>query len=105
MEAYTSIDNAQPDGYVFHTANGTSISPSNFETNWRNILKLAGLPPRHFHALRHTHATELLAKGLPLLEISKRLGHSKPTHTLNLYGHSIKGYDEKIVEQVISIYL
>jgi len=92
LEAYSSIEKAQPNGYVFHTANGTSISPSNFETNWWRILKLADIPPRHFHAVRHTHATELLAKGIPILEVSKCLGHSKPSHTLNLYGHAIKGY-------------
>lgn len=91
--------------YVFHTVNGTSISPSNFETNWKRILELADIPHKHFHALRHTHATELLGKNLPLLEVSKRLGHSKPAHTLNMYGHAIKGFEDKIADEVCRIYL
>ena len=104
-EAYASIDNAQPNGYVFHSANGTPLKPSNVERMWRRILQLAGLPHRHFHALRHTHATELLAKGVPMLEVSRRLGHSDPTITLKLYGHVIKGYDEKISAEVSNIFL
>lgn len=92
-------------GYVFHTINGTAISPRNLERNWKRILELAGLPHRHFHALRHTHATELLAKGIPILEVSHRLGHAKTSHTLDLYEHAIKNYEDKIADQVSSIFI
>jgi len=43
-----------------------------------------------FHALRHTHASALIAAGLDVLTISRRLGHAKPTTTLNTYGHLFK---------------
>lgn len=38
-----------------------------------------------FNSLRHYHATKLLASGIPLKDVSVRLGHSKPTTTLNNY--------------------
>ena len=47
-----------------------------------------------FHALRHTHASILLASGLPVLTVSKRLGHSKASMTLDVYGHLMPRADD-----------
>lgn len=91
--------------YVFHTKNGTPYSVRNTSRTWRSILKAAGVAHRKLHALRHTHATQLLAHGIPLLEVAKRLGHSKPSHTLNLYGHYVPGYDQGIPDKVDAIFL
>lgn len=92
------------DGYVFHTSTGTPYRASNIAKIWKAILKEANIPYKNFHVLRHTHATQLLANNIPLLEVSKRLGHSKPSTTLNLYGHAIKGFDEQIPEKVTAIF-
>ena len=70
----------------------------------RQVLKEAKVPYRSFHCLRHTHATQLLADGVPVLEVSKRLGHAKPSYTFNLYGHAIPGYDIKIPDKVDKIF-
>lgn len=43
--------------------------------------------PITFHALRHTHASILLAQGVQLLTVSKRLGHADPNITLKTYAH------------------
>ncbi len=45
------------------------------------------LPRVRFHALRHTHASALIASGLDVLTISRRLGHASPVVTLAIYGH------------------
>lgn len=90
--------------YIFHTKNGTVIQPRNIERAWKQILIEAGIEHKKFHTLRHTHASQLLADGVPLLEVAKRLGHSDPTHTLKLYGHFIPGYDSKIPEQVTTTF-
>ena len=39
------------------------------------------------HSLRHGYASLLIERGLPLLFISRQLGHSKPSMTLNVYAH------------------
>ncbi|MGO4942901.1 tyrosine-type recombinase/integrase [Ruoffia tabacinasalis] len=44
----------------------------------------------HSHALRHTHASILLLKGVSLAYISKRLGHKDITMTANTYSHVLK---------------
>lgn len=90
--------------YVFHNKFGNVWNTNNVERAWRNILDYAGLPRKHFHALRHTHATQLLANHVPLIEVSRRLGHSKPSVTLDLYGHAVPGYDTQIPEKVQAIF-
>lgn len=88
----------------FVTRNETPILPRTFERSWSDLLKKANVPYKNFHVLRHTHATELLANGIPIIEVSRRLGHSKVSHTLELYGHAIPNYDNKIAEKVQELY-
>lgn len=90
--------------FVFHTRNGTCWNTHNVERAWRKIMEQTGIRYRGFHSLRHTHATQLLSNWVPLLEVAKRLGHSKPSTTLNLYGHAIPGYDEQLPQQILNIF-
>ena len=52
---------------------------------YRRFLKRAGVRYRRFHAVRHTCATNLLKAGCYLPAVSKRLGHSKVSTTLDIY--------------------
>ena len=90
--------------YVFQSSKGTPFFPSNFNRIWHRILKYCEVDYKNFHVLRHTHATEMLAAGVPLLEVSRRLGHSKASHTLNLYGHAIPGYNNEMAEKLKLVY-
>ncbi len=72
---------------VFPTSVGTPVLDSNLRRGFRNTTKWAELPKIRFHDLRHTAASFMLNNGIPLLVVSKRLGHSKPSITLDVYGH------------------
>ncbi len=50
-----------------------------------------GLPAIRLHDLRHTHATLLLAAGVPVKLVSERLGHATATITLGIYAHVMPG--------------
>jgi integrase len=50
--------------------------------HFRGALKKAGLPAIRFHDLRHTAVTLMLADGVPLVTVSKILGHSSPAMAL-----------------------
>ena len=44
-------------------------------------------PRRRVHGLRHTCASLLIREGAGVMAVSKQLGHSTPTVTLNVYSH------------------
>jgi len=47
-----------------------------------------------FHALRHSHASALIAAGLDVVTVSRRLGHASPALTLSVYSHLFNNKDE-----------
>ena len=49
------------------------------------------LPAVRFHDLRHLQASPLLAAGVPLAVVNKRLGHSSVQVTSDIYGHLLDG--------------
>jgi integrase len=77
---------------VFPDWDGTARSPHTLTQQWRKVMKAAGLKIT-LHSLRHTHASTLIASGLDVLTISRRLGHSTPVLTLSVYGHLFKTDD------------
>ena len=55
-----------------------------------------GLPDWvHFHTLRHTHASWLLASGMDLRTVAERMGHASPQTTLAIYAHVLPGRDRE----------
>ena len=42
---------------------GSPLSPDNLSRDWHRACRSLGLPLAKFHALRHTHASALIAKG------------------------------------------
>lgn len=59
------------------------------------------MPTVTLHALRHTHASQLIAAGLDVVTVSRRLGHSNPTVTLNVYAHLFGNTDERAAAEAI----
>lgn len=88
---------------VFSTLEGDLLSPDNLSRDWRRVCNTRKLPRVSFHALRHTHASMLIRKGVDILTISRRLGHSKASVTLDTYGHLIEGADTAAAEAIASI--
>ena len=49
------------------------------------------------HDLRHSHASLLINKGQNILIVSKRLGHSDITQTLNTYSHLMPNMQVEVI--------
>ena len=49
------------------------------------------------HDLRHTHVSWLIAQGVQLPAISRRLGHESITTTIDRYGHLLPEVDDGLV--------
>ena len=50
------------------------------------------------HGLRHTHVSQLIAAGMDVLTISRRIGHASPTITFSVYGHLFMNTDARAAE-------
>lgn len=75
------------DALVFGNVDGSPISPRKLSRECLRTCEALGLPRVMSHALLHTHASALIAAGLDMVVISRRLGHANPTVALNIYGH------------------
>jgi len=89
------IGKAPADSQVLQTFDGKPRSPNAVTKEWTLAMTKAEMPQVTLHSLRHTHASMLIASGMDILTISRRLGHASPTITLAIYGHLIKGTDER----------
>ncbi|MBO1765791.1 site-specific integrase [Allobranchiibius sp. GilTou38] len=72
--------------YVFHR-DGTFLSPAYVSRHFTTLTKQLRLPQIRLHDLRHTSASLGLAHGEPLLQVSRRLGHSGIGITADVYAH------------------
>ena len=80
-------DLLQPDGSLW--------KPSAFTSAYRDLLRRRGLDGPNFHALRHSHASQLLRDHTDLKTVQCRLGHKKASFTLEVYGHLLPGQDQE----------
>lgn len=87
------------DDFLIKSANGSSyLQYQNFQSRvWAPAVTRAMVkspenpfPLRHrpkIHGLRHSHGSWLIAEGIDLLTVSRRLGHESISTTTGVYGH------------------
>ena len=62
------------------------------------------LPLITLHDLRHTNASHMIANGTDFETVAKRLGHSKASFTLDVYGHALPEKDDKASDLLEKIF-
>lgn len=98
------VGKAVPGDLVFARPDATPWPPDSLTTAWAKAIVALKLPRVTLHALRHTHASQLIAAGLDVVTVSRRLGHSSPSVTLNVYAHLFGNTDERaaaVVEKAL----
>lgn len=90
-------DEYQDNGFVCCEEDGSIISPSNFSKRFERIIKQQGLTSIRFHDMRHSFATNMIRLGVPINTVSKMLGHSSVTITLDIYAHVLDEMQEEAV--------
>jgi integrase len=83
------------DALLFARIDGGPLSIVNISSQWAKFADNIGMGEITFHALRHTHASQLIDEGVDIVTISKRLGHAKPDITLRVYAHRFRNDDSK----------
>jgi integrase len=81
---------------VFHN-HGRLLSDNTLRRKWAAACERIGIGHRRMHDIRHTTASLLLARNAPITYVSKLLGHSSPTITLNKYAHYIPSENKGLV--------
>lgn len=82
-------------GYVWSGSTGGRMSTHSASQAIRRALERAGLVDADgkalvtLHGLRHTCGSILLARGVPLIVVSRHLGHRDPQVTARVYAHLI----------------
>ena len=84
-DTYTDLD------LVFAREDGAAMLPDTVSKTFRRLAIKAGLRPIRLHDLRHGQASLMLAAGVPMPIVSKRLGHSTLTITSDTYSHLLEG--------------
>ncbi len=78
---------------VCDRSDGSSMIPDVLSRRFNAIMTVCGIPDVRFHDLRHTHASLLLASGVPIHVVSARLGHASIQTTVDTYGHVLPASD------------
>ncbi|MGH9280433.1 MAG: site-specific integrase [Acidimicrobiales bacterium] len=84
----------RPDGshdWMFCNSAGRCLNPESVSQLFDRIVRRNDVPRIRFHDARHTHASLLVAAGVPLKVVSERLGHAHPAFTMHTYPHLLPG--------------
>ena len=90
--------------YIFVDSTGKIYRPEYITDHFSLLLKKNNLRHIRFHDLRHSCASLLLAKGIPMKAIQEWLGHSTYSTTANLYTH-LESNTKNVSANVLAIKL
>ena len=79
------------DDWMFCNTAGRFLNPESLSQLFTRTRARSGLPRIRFHDLRHTHASLLVASGVPIKVVTERLGHAHPAFTMHTYQHLLPG--------------
>jgi len=86
-----AAEDKRPGVLVFASGSGSAFSDRNVATRGLKVAcQRTGVPVISPHALRHAHASALLADGWDLAAVSRRLGHGSVAITASTYAHLIE---------------
>lgn len=105
LKAGPSYLNDIKKGYVFTTELGNTIDARNLLRIYKKLLEKADIKYKNFHAIRHTFATKLFERGVPLKTISELLGHSDISVTANIYTHVMPKEKITAVEKLNDLFI
>ena len=93
------------DDFVFCRKDGKAMQPDALNQFLRKFSERHGLPKLYPHLFRHTQASLLIHEGTNIVSVSKRLGHSNASTTLNTYAHIVKEADARASDCIADVLL
>jgi integrase len=75
-------------GYVASNQLGEPLHPDAITSRWEKVLRDLGIPAVRLHDARHSCATLMHLRGVPIAVIAAWLGHASAAFTMATYAHS-----------------
>ena len=100
QEKFKTGDQWNETDRLFTQWNGLPIHPDTVTDWFRKFILKNNFPYVTLHSLRHTNATLMLAEGVDIATLSKRLGHANTSTSLNIYAHALKSRDSEAAEKL-----
>ena len=94
----------QNSGMLVTNPFGGYIEPRTFKDYYNEILCMAGVGHRTFHALRHTFASRALEQGMDAKTLSVLLGHYSVSFTLDTYAHVLDNHKREGMQLMEELY-
>ncbi len=73
--------------WIFERTNGERLSGAAVFQRWKRAVERSGMKTIRLHDARHSGATLLIDRGVPVKTVSLLLGHSDAAFTMRLYIH------------------
>ncbi len=89
--------------WMFRSTAGRSLNPESLSQLFGRVVGRTAVPRIRFHDVRHTHASLLIAAGVPVKVVSERLGHAHPGFTMNTYQHLMPGMSAAAADQFAAL--
>jgi len=98
VDALAALEPAS--GYFFWSGNGLRKSAvADWQRALRRVFELAEVVGNP-HMFRHTFATDLLSRGIPMEDVSVLLGHRSVRITESYYSHWVKARRDRLEQRV-----
>lgn len=88
---------------VFPREDGSHLKPEAVSNTFQRLIAQAGLRRVRLHDLRHGQASIMLAAGVEMAVVSKRLGHSGIRITSDTYTHLLEGVGRQAAEAAAAL--
>ncbi len=90
IDKHVAEHDTTSDGYLFQGRKYKLVIRRSYQEDFQRAAEKAGFPPEFIpHSLRHYFASAALAKGIPITEVSRWLGHKSIEVTHQIYGHLV----------------
>lgn len=76
------------------------IASSTIDNVFSSACKQSQVNQIRLHDFRHSHASYLISKGVSIVAVAKRLGHSNIEQTLNTYSHLLKNEESELISKL-----
>jgi integrase len=103
VKALSELPTREKQGLVFTGGGGDYVSARHLHHVFRRVSRRAGLPPVHPHMLRHTWATLMINRGVPLNYVSRALGHHSTAFTAGVYATAHPDSRHEDVDRLASL--